>query len=257
MFGMLARSTRTPKNKNCKHLQRHMHGLPQQIRSLLRETAQPVAVVTSFMPGSENDASSSSSHPASSASPFHGATLSSFTSISMAPHPLVAFALRVPSRMATSLSALAHKRSHSQPSHMIINLLSASQAHVALKFSRPDLHPHPFDELSWSQTREGLPILHGSLGALSCRVVGEAWPLSNLEALERGSTRIEEGRREEEPWSGDGVASELFIARVLRVEDVPPDRDSLDGGPQALPLLYHRQGYTTITDALAPSKKDR
>jgi hypothetical protein len=48
-----------------------------------------------------------------------------------------------------------------------------------------------------------------------------------------------------------GVESELFIAQVMRVEDVPRvenvgDDDSI----RTLPLIYHRRGYTTTADKL-------
>src|SRR6267154_1173405 len=176
-------------------------GLSQKIRALLRETAQPVAVVTSFMPPSvaapPSPFSDSAAQPPSesipstsmSTSTFHGATLSSFTSVSMAPHHLVAFSLRVPSRMATTLSDLssapAAPSSSSSPVHMVIHLLAAPQAHVAVLFSRPDLHPRPFEDpgIQWSLSRDGLPILHDSLGALSFRVVGVPLPLNDLSAL--------------------------------------------------------------------------
>ncbi|KAI0060641.1 hypothetical protein BV25DRAFT_916357 [Artomyces pyxidatus] len=228
--------------KRWKSTSHHYQQLPHNIRSLLRQTAQPVAVVTSVMPP---DASSPSHR-------FHGATLSSFTSISLAPHPLVAFSLRVPSRMATTLSGLATTSStttissHST-SHMVINILSAAQAHAARLFSRPDLHPRPFDahEVIWSETRDGLPILHGSLGALSCRVVGAAWPLSDLNALVRGG-EMEEGG-EQPSWVVDGVASELFIARIVHVEDIPLEGTDPSDTLRTLPLLYHRQDYTTVS----------
>src|SRR6266436_4399703 len=82
----------------------NVRGLSQKIRALLRETAQPVAVVTSFMPGIATTRPHSTPSPGSAQpfesipSTFHGATLSSFTSISMAPHHLVSFSLRGPSR---------------------------------------------------------------------------------------------------------------------------------------------------------------
>ncbi|EGO20648.1 hypothetical protein SERLADRAFT_477058, partial [Serpula lacrymans var. lacrymans S7.9] len=96
----------------------------ESLRALLRETAQPVAVVTSLL-----HAESSSRE-----STFHGATLSSFTSIALDPHPLIAFSLRVPSRMATSLNAhdnLTSQLRSKKSSHMVINILSASQSHLA------------------------------------------------------------------------------------------------------------------------------
>ncbi|KAH8104020.1 flavin reductase like domain-containing protein [Cristinia sonorae] len=198
------------------------------LRNLLRHTAQPVAVVTSLMPEG-----STSNSPLSK---FHGATLSSFSSIAMDPHPLVAFSLRVPSRMATSL-----KNAHDHwPSHMVVNILSAAQVDIAVKFSRVDLHPHPFSEVPYFLTKEGLPVLEHSLGALSCKLVASSWPLHDLAALSEGSSK------QEAVWDGEGVASELFIARVTRVE--PILERSKDDISRTLPLLYHHRAYSTTGD---------
>lgn len=200
------------------------------LRCLLRETAQPVAVVTALMPERHNrDHASSSPHAR-----FHGATLSSFSSIAMDPHPLVAFSLRIPSRMATSL-----KEAHLHwPSHMVVNILSSTQADLAVKFSRPDLHASPFENVSYTLSEEGLPVLGGSIGALSCQLVTPSWPLHSLDSLRRGE------HPGELVWEGDGVASELFVARVTRIEpnssDVP-----------RTPLLYHRRAYATTVDIAA------
>jgi hypothetical protein len=186
---------------------------------------------------------------------FHGATLSSFTSISMAPHNLVAFSLRVPSRMAASLADLSSSPSSSARVHMVVNLLSAPQTHAAVLFSRPDLHPRPFEDpgIEWSLSRDGLPVLHGSLGALSCRVVGAPWPLNDLAALgdELSSSRAK--RNTCDDVEAGGVESELFIAQVLRVEDVPPVAGveaREDDAIRTLPLVYHRRSYTTTADKL-------
>ncbi|KAI0676012.1 flavin reductase like domain-containing protein [Trametes maxima] len=193
------------------------------LRALLRDTAQPVAVVTALMDPAIPQATKNPSQ-------FHGATLSSFTSISLDPHPLVAFSLRIPSRMATSLTS-AHS-SGDLYSHMVINILSEHQASTALRFSRPDLYPEPFASLPHTLTEEGLPILDGSVGAMSCRLVAASWPLHDLESL---TSREKE---EQSEWKGEGVASELFIAEVIRVERVPT-------AGTVRPLLYHRRGYVT------------
>ncbi|KAJ7065418.1 flavin reductase like domain-containing protein [Mycena amicta] len=189
-----------------------------QLRVLLRETAQPVAVVTSFMPGGDEKTR------------FHGATLSSFTSIALDPDPLVTFALRIPSRMSIALNA---PPSH-LPSDMVINLLSADQASVAARFSRVDLYPHPFDSTDYFLTADGLPVIRGSLGALSCKLVSRGLPLHDR--------RLLEARRFDLPAvdaSDSQVVSQLFIARVTRVEELGL------GDDEKLPLLYHRRKYGT------------
>lgn len=243
-------------------LNNNVRGLSHKIRTLLREMAQPVAVVTSFMPPStaQPPPSRSSAAQASSStvtpSAFHGATLSSFTSISMAPHHLVAFSLRVPSRMAAALAELSSAADPSSPAHMVINLLAAPQAHAAILFSRPDLHPRPFEDpgIQWSLSKDGLPILHGSLGALSCRVVGAPLPLNDLAALGDKLSHKAEGTCDS--VDADGVESELFIAQVMRVEDVPQVASvGNDDTIRTLPLVYHRRGYTTTADKLPLNQK--
>ncbi|KLO13288.1 hypothetical protein SCHPADRAFT_904354 [Schizopora paradoxa] len=186
------------------------------LRALLRETGQPVAVVTSLLPIDGDDQHPSTTH-------FHGATLSSFSSIALDPHPLIAFSLKIPSRMAKSL-----KTSMSDPaqSAMVLNLLSSGQAGTAAVFARPDLHPKPFELVQYTLSQDGLPILSGSLGALSCSVL-KCIPLHTLyETVE-----------DEHTGSTNGLVSELFISRVQRVDAFSRD---------LLPLLYHRRRYTTI-----------
>lgn len=238
----------------------------RDLRALLRETAQPVAVVTSLMPA---HASPSTPHALPSASRFHGATLSSFTSIALDPHPLVAFSLRIPSRMAASLST-AHASASPPPTasspsppayhrhlpaQLVVNILSAAQPAVAARFARPDLHADPFAHTPYALSAEGLPVLSGALGALSCRLVAASWPLHDLASLQ-GRDWAEDAR---EPWEGDGVASELFIAQVTRVEDVPRLENGAAGvedDATRSPLLYYQRTYAT-THILDQSNREK
>ena len=211
------------------------------LRALLRETAQPVAVVTSLYPldGSDSDASTNGSSSSSQAQPhFHGATLSSFASIALDPHPLVSFSLRIPSRMATSLKSSMQKY---KPS-LVVNILSSTQADTAVRFSRADLYPHPFRITPYELTEEGLPVLCGSLGALSCSLIS-CLPLHNLYD------------HDDEIENGKGTISELFIARVVRVET--EGTQMLD--TSALPLLYHHRQYATtqLLDTRNSSKNNQ
>ena len=229
-------TTRTPTRK-VQHVVRHARyksayqdegqKIKHDLRILLRDVAQPVAVVTTFMRGDSESTNAT----------FHGATLSSFTSIAMDPYPLITFALRIPSRMAISLDAAASDslEDPSTPSHMVVNLLSAQQASIAIKFSRPDLHPRPFDSVVYKLTEEGIPMLDGSLGVLSCKLVSKAIPLHDLDFLRNGDSRgaMPMSLRKED------VASELFIARVMRVESMCE---------RTLPLVYYRRSYTTCRD---------
>lgn len=124
---------------------------------------------------------------------------------------------------------------------MVINILSASQASTAIRFANARLHPYPFSETQHSLTEDGLPVLHDSLGAISCKLVSLPKPLHDLDAL----NSVGEGeQRERKEWTGPGVASELFIARVVRVEKVP--MDDVNNPLRTLPLIYHRQGYATV-----------
>ncbi|KAF9461061.1 flavin reductase like domain-containing protein [Collybia nuda] len=195
----------------------------QRLRELLRHTAQPVAVVTSLLRSKKDG------HP------YHGATLSSFASIAMDPYPLISFALRIPSRMASSLKAA----SPDENSHMVVNILSAEQASVAVKFSRADLYPQPFHSVPYTLSEEGIPVLEGSLGAISCKLASDAIPLHEMVSLEEQSLG-----REGVPHSENMVVSELFIARVTRVEALDMG-DADEEHPRTLPLLYHRRGYTS------------
>jgi hypothetical protein len=147
--------------------------------------------------------------------------------------------------MAASLSH-AHHSDHLLPSHMVINILSSVQAHVAQAFARADLYPRPFEspDVSYDLTEEGLPVLRGSLGALSCKLVSASWPLHNLDSLAQRDAKQNEG------WQGNGVASELYIARVTRVEDVVRTDDQL----QLMPLLYHQRDYCTVTSTPTEAK---
>ncbi|KAK7472523.1 hypothetical protein VKT23_000638 [Stygiomarasmius scandens] len=196
-----------------------------QFRSLLRECAQPVTVLTSFLP--------SSTH-------FHGATLSSFTSVAMDPYPLVAFSLRIPSRMAASLAQAHSELDLNFGSHMVVNILSAAQANTAVIFSRPDLHPDPFSEVKYSLNAEGIPVLDGSLGAISCKLVAPPIPLHDLEFLKGRFSG--DAVSLQTPNSQPGVLSELFLARVTNVERLSVE-ELEDGCLETIPLLYHRRGY--------------
>ena len=131
--------------------------LQDKLRHLMIHCAQPVAVVTTRLPQhhqgraqryEEAGAGTNRQGERDSLHEFHGATISSFSSIAMHPHPLVAFSLQLPSRLASALHAHApfridthldthirdnlvspvrpHPHPHPQP-HFVINLLSAGQ----------------------------------------------------------------------------------------------------------------------------------
>jgi len=81
-------------------------------------------------------------------------------------------------------------------------------------------------------------VLRGVVGALSCKLVGKGIPLHDLDYLGRGSGFGSKSTPEEVVLERGDVTSELFIARVVRVESI---------GEATSPLVYHRRGYTTCT----------
>ena len=84
-------------------------------------------------------------------------------------------------------------------------------------------------------------MLSGAVGALSCRLVAASWPLHDLDAL------VDQRRQGDgQAWEGEGVASELFIAQVVRVER--PALVESEGERETRPLLYYRRGYVTTHD---------
>lgn len=129
------------------------HRLGEQLRLVMRASAQPVTIITAFLPppppSSQSPTISSPSaflapkrtYPTHAPPPttptdrtlVHGATLSSFSSVSLDP-PRVAFSLRVPSRLADALlhdALVASQSSAPSVPNFVINLLSSSQADVA------------------------------------------------------------------------------------------------------------------------------
>jgi len=202
----------------------HTENVQDSLRQLLRQSAQPVVVITSLL-----------SHKKSL---YHGATLSSFTSVAMHPHPLVAFSLRTPSRMATSIHDFFDNSPKTSSPHIVINVLSSEQADTAVRFSRPDLHPTPFDGIEWHPSEEGIPILRNCVGTISCQVVAS----SRLDGFIHGQ-EAGDGLPETTQSGAGQIVSELFLARVLRVER---DKHNSPMGVPRLPLIYHDRLYTTI-----------
>ena len=165
--------------------------MKDKLRALVRETAQPVAVVTPFM----QPDSSSTSHTLQ-------CTWRDLVH-SDGPIPLFAFALRMPSRIASSLDAAQPD----QASHMVVNLLSVEKASISVKFSRSDLYPELFSSIPCLLSEEALPTINDSLGTISYKLVSMALPLHDLGLLKGKST--EEMMK---PPLEDCPCSKLFIA---------------------------------------------
>lgn len=182
------------------------------LRALWRSTAQPVAVITACLA------------PSNTAN--HGATLSSLSSVSLAP-PLVAFSLRLPSTLATFLLA-------DHPAPFTVHLLSGQQEDVARAFARQPPRPAPLVHPPSPAPRPAPPpasdhfppalftsLASNSLGSLSCTVV-HSIPLAQF-------------------GDGDGPKSQLFVARV-DASAVPEPREGKERGS----LVYWEQGYHAV-----------
>lgn len=150
--------------------------------------------------------------------------------------------------MASALDESLKHPSHGSKPNLVVSVLSATQDNLAARFARADAGASPFDGLPDDPpvTAEDVPYLADCVGALSCMLVSPAWPLHDLDALARFAQPTE-------PWEGDGVASQLYIARVVRVEyAAKPGKD----GQLPLPLVYHRRAYATVAPlASTPQNK--
>lgn len=221
--------------------------LSSSIRALMRASAQPVAVITSLLPPDQL-------HASPPASPYvHGATLSSFSTISLEPS-LLAFSLQTPSRMADALQ-VKHKGAH-----FVINILSDKQQREAAKFAKPGLKPfslglhwkknskidkhdtesdHPLSNSPFhasSFAKDALevpvPVLSDSIGSMACSIV-------SVLALKDFDASDEQDNKSRDETSTGSV---LFLARVHGVEGVNAE----EGERGKLPLVYWNQQFTSV-----------
>lgn len=189
----------------------------------MRESAQPVALVTTFLPPSDD-------HPPTGTRLVHGATLSSFSSISLSP-PLLSFAMQTPSRLS---QALQHPTSTSHKGHFVLNLLATHQAQLAHAYARPGLQPLPFPptrsgtntthpllahDILPTEQANGVPRLTNALGSFVCHIVDQI----NLSHYNNSAT-IENA----------SAPSILYIAQITHVF-------RSTAGHQ--PLLYYHQHF--------------
>ncbi|KIM32984.1 hypothetical protein M408DRAFT_326658 [Serendipita vermifera MAFF 305830] len=234
---IVGRRVQTIARKCIRQSSTQTQNLQDRLRQLMIHCAQPVAIVTTRLtpPGHDRQKQSDAHH-------FHGATISSFSSIAMYPHPLIAFSLQLPSRMADALhkghtaADVPETLPRNMHPHFVINLLSTTQPDIARRFSRPDLYPHPFShdgkggqsirEERLTQTRDGQPMFQESIGCISCAVVH--------------SLRLDGRVGGDAEDDTDAITSELFIARVIRMESVKNEKE------ERMPLVYHRKEFTTV-----------
>jgi flavin reductase (DIM6/NTAB) family NADH-FMN oxidoreductase RutF len=110
-------------------------------RQALSQFATGVTVITTRLPDGS----------------FRGLTASSFNSVSLDP-PLVLWSLGAG---ANSLPVFSGN------SHYVINILSAGQQDLAMRFSRRT-ETDPFDGIDYELSRTGLPILKGAAAWFEC-----------------------------------------------------------------------------------------
>lgn len=250
----------------------------------MRNTAQPVAIITSFLPSSGlNKEQSSSASRSKQPLLVHGATLSSFTTISLDP-PLVAFSFKLPSRMADTLSSEADGKQQKGIPRFVVNLLSHTQGDVAAGFARPgtkpfDLRRHPDwatkesaeiespliaasdpeglsplaqetiipSRCAYGSEGAGVPILVDSLGSLACSLQGHID--LDMDPLQIVSPQ-DSSKSGDEVVAGEAAIgkSRLFLARIHAVEGGSGTEGKAEQQEEMekKPLLYWKQGFTTV-----------
>ena len=123
-----------------------------------------------------------------------------------------------------------------------VSMANCTRLITGLNFKRSSTH--------YRLNADGIPILDGSLGALTCRLVSAAVPLYDRAYLK--ALGVDEPPEAVIPkLQSGGVISELFVAEVLRVEESTALYEGQDD-LQSLPLLYHRQAFTTILPPPTP-----
>ncbi|KAH9821797.1 flavin reductase like domain-containing protein [Melampsora americana] len=172
----------------------------------MRKLSHPVSIITT------NQTSSNQ---------FHGTTISSLTSISIDPIPLISFSLRLPSTLFSILSTHQH---HS----FNVHLLNSSDQSVQLSKIYSNPRSSLMNEVKGIEDQELLHQFENDqigFGKLVCKI----WKTIELvEELELNQP--------------NQIKSILILAKVIKViEFVNHDRI-------LKPLLYHNRTYTTLKD---------
>ncbi|WVW79273.1 hypothetical protein I302_101240 [Kwoniella bestiolae CBS 10118] len=131
------------------------------LREVMRNVAQPVAIAVTCVPPNS---------PLHGKAKYHGATLTSFTSLTLYPHPLVAFSLRLPSRMADCLRPYRthgdHQQRQSSPSSSSTDssaslqqerIMNGSLENTHLPSPRNGITLPPKSELPWPLSKLPMP----------------------------------------------------------------------------------------------------
>jgi flavin reductase (DIM6/NTAB) family NADH-FMN oxidoreductase RutF len=94
-------------------------------------------------------------------------------------------------------------------------------------------------------SEEGIPVLTGCVGALSCSLVARV-------PLDADALKIYGVKGAELDSSAPEQESELYLARVLRVEsggvEVQGGAVKDEKSTDTLPLVYYERGYRTISN---------
>ncbi|CAH0044446.1 unnamed protein product, partial [Clonostachys solani] len=139
--------------------------LPEQLRSIMRLLTHPVVVCTAH----------DGTHP-------RGMTMSSFTSLTLTPTPLITFNVLAPSRTLDAIT---------ESGEFNIHILAGDRngAAVAENFTRGNTDPSVFQSLQSAASKQGqgagsssAPVLVGDgiLYVLRCRLAGDAAPNGGL-----------------------------------------------------------------------------
>ncbi|EYB34494.1 hypothetical protein FG05_02013 [Fusarium graminearum] len=127
--------------------------LPEQLRSIMRLLPHSVVVCTSNQPGDGPRAM----------------TMSSFTSLTLTPTPLVTFNIAIPSRTLDAIKASGEFNVH---------VLSGDErgASVASHFTKGNVGGHAFQGLDYTQNGDEAPVLkeEGVMFALRCKLLKDA-----------------------------------------------------------------------------------
>ncbi|KAH7141318.1 flavin reductase like domain-containing protein [Dactylonectria estremocensis] len=131
--------------------------LPEQLRSIMRLLPHSVVVCTATQPGPDGGP--------------RAMTMSSFTSLTLSPTPLITFNVATPSRTLDAVRA-----SGAFAVHVLAG--DAAGASVAAHFTRGNVGGHVLDGLEDIEVEggDGPPVLRGEgvLFALRCRVLADA-----------------------------------------------------------------------------------
>ncbi|WWC64090.1 uncharacterized protein I303_106697 [Kwoniella dejecticola CBS 10117] len=119
------------------------------LREVMRNVAQPVAIAVTSVPLESN---------LHGKSKYHGATLTSFTSLTLYPHPLVAFSLRLPSRMADCLRPFRTHEDHRRRQHRQQQQQQQQQSESSRGIAKgKGIILPPKSELPWPLSRLPMP----------------------------------------------------------------------------------------------------